>query len=133
MVARNEKKMQEKLEEVKAVVNNSDFQCMYIVADFSTMTTIEPYHEIASQVKDLDIAMVYLNAGVFHLGPLNRISDKDCQDSVTLSTLHPIYLTKALLKQLLAREQKSAIVVSSSGFGEFPTPGMISYSASKVF
>eukprot|EP00352_Strombidinopsis_acuminata_P003231 CAMPEP_0176403118 /NCGR_PEP_ID=MMETSP0126-20121128/49835_1 /TAXON_ID=141414 ORGANISM="Strombidinopsis acuminatum, Strain SPMC142" /NCGR_SAMPLE_ID=MMETSP0126 /ASSEMBLY_ACC=CAM_ASM_000229 /LENGTH=39 /DNA_ID= /DNA_START= /DNA_END= /DNA_ORIENTATION= len=39
------------------------------------MTTQEPYNAIAEQMKDLDIAMVYLNAGVVHIGPLNLVSD----------------------------------------------------------
>eukprot|EP00352_Strombidinopsis_acuminata_P008060 CAMPEP_0176361282 /NCGR_PEP_ID=MMETSP0126-20121128/17632_1 /TAXON_ID=141414 ORGANISM="Strombidinopsis acuminatum, Strain SPMC142" /NCGR_SAMPLE_ID=MMETSP0126 /ASSEMBLY_ACC=CAM_ASM_000229 /LENGTH=81 /DNA_ID=CAMNT_0017716763 /DNA_START=1 /DNA_END=246 /DNA_ORIENTATION=+ len=81
MVARNEKKMQEKLEEVKDCVDADDepnFECKYVIADFGSMTTIEPYHEIASQMADIDIAMVYLNAGYAHPGPLNLVSDKQC-------------------------------------------------------
>lgn len=78
MVARNEKKMQEKLEEVKACVNDSNFECKYVIADFGNMTTIEPYHELAAQMADLDIAMLYLNAGYAHTGSLHLISDKQC-------------------------------------------------------
>lgn len=40
------------------------------------MTTIEPYHGLAEQMKDIDIAMVYLNAGYAMEGPLNSITDK---------------------------------------------------------
>jgi short-subunit dehydrogenase len=52
---------------------------------------------------------------------------------VTINALHPIYLTKALLPQILARESKSAIVITSSGLGNAPVPGIIPYSASKSF
>lgn len=97
MVARNEKKMQEKLEEVKASVSNANFKCKYIVADFAQMTTIEPYHDIAKQIADLDIAMLYLNAGYAAVGPYRLLKDNEIQDQITLSALHPAYLTKAML------------------------------------
>lgn len=75
MVARNEEKMKEKLEWLKTQVHESAFQCMYVVADFGQMTTIEPYKEIAVKMQDLDIAMIYLNAGYAHMGPLKLLSD----------------------------------------------------------
>lgn len=73
MVARNEKKMKEKLQEVVQAVPESDraaFQCKSVVADFGTMTTIDQYFKLAEQFKDLDVAMVYLNAGYCMCGPL---------------------------------------------------------------
>jgi len=136
MVARNEKKMQEKLEEVKDCVDADDepnFECKYVIADFSKMTTIDAYHEIANQMADMDIAMLYLNAGYAYVGPLHLINDNQCQDQVTLSALHPLYLTKALVKQLLDRTHRSAIVVVSSVAATQALPGITSYSAAKVF
>lgn len=47
--------------------------------------------------------------------------------------MHPIYLTKALLPQLLGRESKSALVITSSGLGSTAVPGILTYSASKSF
>jgi len=52
---------------------------------------------------------------------------------VTLNALHPIYLTKALLKQILERNARTAIVVTSSGLGSAPIPGILAYSCSKSF
>jgi len=34
---------------------------------------MEPYFELVEQVKDLDIAMVYLNAGVAHAGLFDKL------------------------------------------------------------
>mmetsp|Transcript_36181 Transcript_36181/g.49022 ORF Transcript_36181/g.49022 Transcript_36181/m.49022 type:complete len:154 (+) Transcript_36181:546-1007(+) len=52
---------------------------------------------------------------------------------VTLSALHPAYLTKALLSHLTKRDTKSAIVVTSSTGSVSPVAGYLSYSASKSF
>lgn len=63
MVARNKSKMDEKIAEVKNKYPTRKY--MTIVADFSKMYTIKEYKTlIADKVKDLDIAMVFLNAGV---------------------------------------------------------------------
>lgn len=63
IVARNQAKMDEKVAEVKK--KYPDRKYMTIVADFSKMHTIKEYRTvIADKVKDLDIAMIFLNAGV---------------------------------------------------------------------
>lgn len=136
MVARNEQKMNEKLQEVKqsaVPAYQSEFQCKAVVADFAKMTTMEPYFELVEQVKDLDIAMVYLNAGVAHPGLFEQLEPSQIQDQITLSALHPAYLTKALLSQLTKRDTMSAIVVTSSTGSVSPVAGYLSYSASKSF
>lgn len=60
MVSRNEVKMRQKLAEIK-----SDVRKKYIVADFFEMTRIEQYQKVvADELKDYDVAMLFLNAGV---------------------------------------------------------------------
>ena len=55
--------MDEKIAEVKNKYPTRKY--MTIVADFSKMYTIKEYKTlIADKVKDLDIAMLFLNAGV---------------------------------------------------------------------
>lgn len=43
-----------------------------------------------------------------------------------------MYTAKVLLKQILARKERSAIVVTSSGLGGRPIPGCVTYSAAKA-
>ena len=63
MVARNQSKMDEKVAEIKNMYPAVKYKT--IVADFSKMYTIKEYKTaIADKVKELDIAMVFLNAGV---------------------------------------------------------------------
>lgn len=52
---------------------------------------------------------------------------------VNANVLHPTYLLKAILSTILARGEKSAIVVTSSTSALFPMAGMALYCASKVY
>lgn len=50
-----------------------------------------------------------------------------------VNAVHPIYTAKVLVEQMLARNHLSAIVVTSSGLGTNPYPGILTYSCTKVF
>ena len=50
-----------------------------------------------------------------------------------INTLQPIYTAKVLIDQIVARKQRSAIVVTSSGMGDRPIAGNTTYSATKSF
>lgn len=51
---------------------------------------------------------------------------------MNVNAVHPMYLSKVLLPQMLARGKKSAIIVTSSVFGQRPLGGAsIVYSATK--
>jgi len=45
--------------------------------------------------------------------------------------MHPVYLSKVLLAPMLARDKKSAIVITSSACSVVPLPGCATYSAAK--
>ncbi len=105
-----------------------------IVVDFGQLVTIADYKEkIADKLKDIDIAMLFLNAGYLPVGPFADMSYMDIQRTVGCNALHPIYLAKVLVDQLLARNHLTALVITSSGLGIIPAPGVITYSASKSF
>jgi len=64
--------------------------------------------------------MLFLNAGVFPEGVWGifpETIDEDVQACVNTNALHTIYMAKALLGQLLARNHLSALVITSSGLG----------------
>ena len=78
--------------------------------------------------------MLCLNAGRVVIGPFDLIPDKEIESTITLNTLHVIYLAKALLPQMLARRysSRSAIIMTSSGASSTPIPGVSMYSCSKA-
>ena len=99
----------------------------------SNLTKIKDYEPIAASVKDIDIGMLFLNAGWGQMSPFMDLRPEEIEQIVTINALHPCYLTKVLLKQLLDRKQRGAIVITSSGLAAFPAAGSLAYSASKAF
>ena len=82
------------------------------------MHTIKDYKEIiANKLKDIDIAMLFLNAGVAQMGSFADIDESSVEDIMNVNALHPMYLAKALVNQMLARGKRSAIVITSSTLG----------------
>lgn len=65
MIGRNEQKMKEKLNEIKTTCNskNIEIKTMSVVCDFSKLTKIKEYEDLALKLNQLDIAMIFLNAG----------------------------------------------------------------------
>lgn len=71
------------------------------------------------------------------MGPFAEIPNKDIEILVNVNALHVIYFAKVMVNQLLKRfdvdKIKSGILVTSSGLGERPMAGTITYSACKSF
>ena len=55
----------------------------------------------------------------------------EIEQQVTSNTIHPIYLLKQLLPQLLNRPHKSAVIVTSSIAAHRSLPGLIPYCSAK--
>ena len=113
-----------------------------VVADFSQMTTMQAYSDLVNDpsngLKDIDIGLVFLNAGSVAIGPFDLLSDSQVETSITVNALHPTYLTKALLPLLSQRhkgadtKQRSGMVVTSSGLAGMPMPSVQLYSSTKA-
>ena len=73
MVSRNEEKMQQKLDEIKEKTMGN-VKTMYVVADFATMQTYEEYERAMAQLKTIDIAILFLNAGIGQVGAFAEAS-----------------------------------------------------------
>ena len=85
IVARSEKKINEKLEQIKSEIapTKPSFQTRCIVADFTRLATIDDYqNKIGEKLKDIDLAVLVLNAGVLFPGDLTDLSDQEVQDSI---------------------------------------------------
>ena len=98
-MARNEEKMISKLKGIDAHASQKGkkIKTKYVVADLAKSTRYEDYANIAEQLKDIDIGMLFLNAGIAVMGPFKDLYPKEIEEMVTINALHPIYLCKALL------------------------------------
>ena len=97
------------------------------------MTTVAEYRElIRSYMSDIDIGVLCLNAGCLPEGPVDLISDKDFEGVFGLNGLHVVLMTKAFLTTLLSREQRSTIMITSSGLANISMPGIAAYCATKA-
>ena len=135
IVSRNEAKINEKINEL-AKLYTVKFKA--VVADFAKMNSISDYQAlIGDKLEDMNIGVLCANAGMGHWGPFEDLANKEVEEVVSVNALHPVYIIKVLLQQMLDRAKKTnvrcAIIITSSGLGSLPVPGCISYSASKSF
>ena len=63
VIARNKDKINEKLKVISEGCGRV-IETRSVIADFSQLSTIEEYERIADEIKDLDIGILILNAGV---------------------------------------------------------------------
>ena len=87
MVSRNEKKMQEKLQEIKAACGRP-IECKYIVCDFSKLTDITEYRTLFEpEIANLDIGIVMANAGWGEPNAFHKIPDNDLKGQMNINAL----------------------------------------------
>ena len=96
IIGRNQEKVNQKLQEIREGCGRV-IETKAVIADLAKYTTISDYEKIADQVKDLDIAMLLLNAGVAQFYPFTEASNDLIEQMVSVNALHPIYLAKVLL------------------------------------
>lgn len=133
IVARNEKKMQEKLAEIVEKYG-SHIKTKYVIADFSKMKSIAAYKEtIAKQLADIDIAILFVNAGFAMVGCFHENHDDEIERMIDSNVSHVAYTTKVLVKQMIGRNNPGAIVITASQASTMVLPAMTTYSATKAF
>ena len=77
---------------------------MYLVADFATMNNIQDYQsQIADKLKNVDVAMLYLNGASCQLGAFEDHTLAETERVFKVNAMHPVYLCKVLLGPMLAR------------------------------
>lgn len=97
------------------------------------MSKMSEYTALADQLNDIDVAMLFLNAGQGFIGEFKNMDDAYLEELMQSTCLHPIYLIKAMMDKLLARKKKTAVVVTASIAGLNPMPGMCAYVSAKSF
>ena len=132
IISRTTSKIETKLREISAKFPK--LKTRGVTFDFSKHTTIKEYKElIGDKLKNIDIGMLFLNAGFIEVGPFASLTPEDIESSVTINALQPIYTTKVLIDQMIARNHLGAMVVTSSGLGSKPVAGCLDYSCTKSF
>ena len=85
-------------EKLAAIAAKHQVKTRAVIFDFATLCTIQDYKtKIADQVKDIDIAMLFLNAGYFQCGAFVNQTDEDIQATVSVNAVQPIYTAKVLI------------------------------------
>lgn len=91
--------MKQRLEEIKKNASSQNFESMYIVADFTKMLTLDDYRNIIeSKLRNLDVSMLILNAGMAATGPFEKIDEVNVSNIVTCNMMHTSYLPKLMAK-----------------------------------
>lgn len=108
-----------------------------MVADFTRLATIQDYQvAIGDQLKDLDVAVLILNAGVLFPGDLTDLSDQEVQDAIRCLNVQYFYVAKVMLDQLFNRFEKtgrkSGLMFVNSYFATQVGEANLCYCASKA-
>lgn len=80
-----------------------------------------------------DIGVAILNAGYAEANLVEHCSDEYLETTVNTNALHVYYVAKILSEKLMAREKRSALIVTSSLAALAPIPASVAYSSQKVF
>ena len=98
MVSRNKEKVDSKLTEIK--VKYPQVETIGIECDFSKLTTMAQYRDLVAttELKDLDIGILCLNAGLFSIGPIDVVEEERFEAVWNVTGLHNVYLMKALVQ-----------------------------------
>ena len=98
------------------------------------MSTMKQYRDLVSttELKDLDIGVLCLNAGLALMGPVDLVDDRKFETVWNVTGLHNAYLLKALVQKLLDRDKRVAVLFTSSMAAEMLFAGNANYSATKA-
>ena len=99
----------------------------------SAITDVAGYNKFCEEkLNELDIGILALNAGVWEEGPLDLVEDAKIERTLNINVLHVVYLYKALVQKMRARDIKSACLITSSGLANATWPGLALYCSSKA-
>lgn len=81
MVARNQSKMNEKIELIKKDLGEkgSIIKFRSVIADLGKLGTMKEYEGLADKLKDIDIAMLVLNAGGVIFGKFADLTNTEVE------------------------------------------------------
>eukprot|EP01147_Barroeca_monosierra_P010179 gene10179-2338_t len=131
MISRN----QEKLEEVRSLINNASPNVELRIVDVDMSNNAKSvYPIIEAALRDLDIGILVNNVGISYDFPeFFSALDQDRIDKlIRLNILSVNEMTRIVLPGMEERK-RGAIINVSSGSGTLPTPLLTVYSATKAY
>ena len=79
------------------------------------MKSVAEYKKLVDdELASLDIGILHLNAGCMPPGTVDLLTDADFERLCGLNVLHVVYLFKAILPKLLARQKRCLVLSTSS-------------------
>jgi short-subunit dehydrogenase len=131
IVSRTMTKIENCLSQIKLLYS---VETRAIQADLGKLNSLEAYNELVKEhLGDIDVGVLALNAGNIHIGPVDLLTDSQFECMYNIFALSVAYFTKSMLNTLMGRENRSAIIITSSGIRNIPMPGVQSYAATKAF
>ncbi len=116
------------LEEVKKKITKNKGKCASVAGDLTKIKTLDEIEKIS---KDKKIGILINNAGLHcpHLN-LEKISDKDIEEIISINLISPVQLTKRIYKFFI--KQKSGLIVNINSLSGMKNHKLRTiYSASK--
>ena len=102
-------------------------------ADLSNMKSVAEYKKLVDdELASLDIGILHLNAGCMPPGTVDLLTDADFERLCGLNVLHVVYLFKAILPKLLARQKRCLVLSTSSSLANGALPGQALYCGTKA-
>jgi len=102
IISRTEQKINEKLEEIKKACGK-EIKTMAIQADLGKVTSEKDVEHIVQKLKQIDVALLILNAGCVTLGDLNEEYSSEITAMINLDVNHCVYLAHGMIPQLMSR------------------------------
>lgn len=133
LVARNEKKLKDKVRELnKSLPKKTSVKVDYRVADFSKGTSPEFYTALYDTMKDLDVSILVNNVGMGAM-PFNEATVQQAWDQGVVNMIPQFMMTKVFLEHFQNRSTKCAVVDISSmaSLAEYTDSGL--YGGTKAF
>ena len=100
------------------------------------MTKIRDYKILRDDISEsgFDIGVLIVNTKFNLLSPFkDLVYEKELENIINISLVHPIFVTKTLLPELEKRDHKSAIILVNSQQGCIPAAGSLAFSSSSKF
>ena len=131
LIARNKEKLNAVAEEIKKTYN-TETKC--VVFDFNVFYTDEVIAKLKEELEVFDkVWLLINNAGVFYVGLIHQMLDKDVQNLLNVNVYGLVFMTKILLPKLLENDKRSGIINIGSGATRFFYSNFTPYSGTKAF
>lgn len=112
---------------------NPNAKIIFIQADFTKCEEPGFWDNIMSKIGDLDVSILINNAAIKYGRYFLNYTDRDLLNSYNINCIAPAMMVRKLVKKMLDRPHRSAIINVGSLAGNIPLPHMINYGTSKYF